>query len=304
MVADEGLHAVTGAFGYSGKYIARRLLAEGRTVITLTGSANRRNPFGDGVRAFPFDFDQPEKLRDTLRDVAVLYNTYWVRFNSKRATYADALRNTQTLFRVAKAAGVRRIVHVSITNPSENSPLEYFRGKAQAERALCESGVSYAILRPAILFGQEDILVNNIAWALRHMPVLGVFGRGDYKLRPIYVEDLAQLAVEQGKLTESTAMDAVGPESFTYRQFVQTIGEIIGKPRPIVSVPPLAGYLAGWAVGRVMGDVLLTRDEIRGLMANLLYVDSPRTGATKLTEWAQEHADTLGLTYASELARR
>jgi len=124
---------------------------------------HRNNPFGGRVQAFPFNFGRPEKLAESLRGVAVLYNTYWVRFHHKTFTYADAIRNTKVLFEAANAAGVRRIVHVSITNPSEDSPLEYFRGKAHLERVLQKSGLSYAILRPSVLFGKEDILINNIA---------------------------------------------------------------------------------------------------------------------------------------------
>ncbi len=297
-------HAVTGAFGYSGKYIAERLLARGKTVITLTNSIHRANPFGDRVAAHPFHFDDPEKLTASLRGVSVLYNTYWVRFNHKTFTHADAVRNTETLFRAARQAGVRRVVHVSITNPSEDSDLEYFRGKARLERALVESGLSHAILRPTVLFGKEDVLVNNIAWTLRRLPVFGVFGDGQYQLQPIHVDDLAQLAVDQGEQTENTLINAIGPETFTYRGLAETVGRIIGKPRPIVSVPPRLGYAVGWTLGKLVGDVMITREEIKGLMDNLLHVDAPPAGTTKLTDWARERASTLGLHYTSELARR
>ena len=184
-------HAVTGAYGYSGKYIAQRLLDAGHTVITLTNSPRRANPFGDRIRAIPLDFDRPDLLAKHLQGVSVLYNTYWVRFNHRLFRHADAVRNTLALFAAARQAGVRRIVHISITNPSEDSPLEYFRGKARLEKVLMDSGISYAILRPAILFGKEDILVNNIAWTLRRLPVFGVFGDGRYRLQPIHVDDLA-----------------------------------------------------------------------------------------------------------------
>jgi NADH dehydrogenase len=298
------LHAVTGAFGYSGKYIAERLLAEGVSLITLTNSLQRDNPFGERLRAIPFHFDQPEKLVESLRGVTVLYNTYWVRFNHKTFTHADAVRNTLTLFAAARAAGVERVVHVSITNPAEDSPLEYFSGKARLERALLESGLSYAILRPTVLFGKEDILINNIAWALRRLPVFGVFGDGQYKLQPIYVDDLAELAVEQGRERENRVINAIGPETFTYRELAARVGEIIGKRRPVVSIPPSLGYAVGWVIGGLVGDVMITREEIAGLMANLLYVDSPPAGNTKLTDWARERASTLGLRYTSELERR
>jgi NADH dehydrogenase len=234
----------------------------------------------------------------------VLYNTYWVRFNHKRFKHAVAVRNTERLFDAAKEAGVARIVHFSITNPSEDSSLEYFSGKAKLERALTESGISHAILRPTVVFGKEDILINNIAWALRRLPVFGVFGNGEYRLQPIYVDDIAALAVKQGSEKDNVTIDAIGPETFTYKELVKVISETIGKKRPVISVSPAIGCFAGWILGKFVGDVMITREEIKGLMGNLLYVGSPRAGTTRLTGWIRDHADSLGRQYTSELARR
>ncbi len=304
-MAQSELHVVTGAFGYTGKYIAARLLERGLSVRTLTNSLHRANPFGDRVTAYPFNFDNPDALTDSLRGATVLYNTYWVRFNyGNDFGHATAVANTLKLFDAAKKAGVQRIVHTSITNPSETSHLEYFAGKARLERALRESGISYAILRPTVIFGDEDILVHNIAWVLRHLPVFGVFGDGKYKLQPIFVQDFAQLAAAQGASRDNCIIDAIGPETFTYRGLVEQIGKIIGAPRPIISVPPALGYWVGAFISKWMGDVTITRQEIQGLMENLLYTDSPPAGWTKLTDWARAHADTLGKHYANELKRR
>lgn len=301
---EKQVHAVTGAFGYSGKYIAQRLLDKGCNVITLTDSANRANPFGNNLRAYPFNFDNPEKLIETLKEVSVLYVTYWVRFNHKMFTHADAVKNTTILFESAVKAGVERIVYISITNPSADSHLEYFSGKGKLENILKRLPVSRSILRPAVLFGKEDILINNIAWALRKLPVFGVFGNGQYRLQPIYVDDLAAIAVREGEDRENRIIDCIGPETFTYRELVETIAGIIGKKRWIVPVPALFGYMVGSIIGKIVGDLFVTREEIDGLMADLLYVESPSAGKTKLTEWARRHSDTLGLRYSSELDRR
>ena len=297
-------HVVTGAFGYTGSRIARRLLEAGCSVRTLTNSPRRDNEFGNRIDVRPLAFDDSDQLVDSLRNCSVLYNTYWVRFNHRRFTQAAAVKNTLRLFEAAKEAGVRRVVHVSITNPSEDSPFEYFRSKAQLENALRESGMSHAILRPAVLFGGGDILINNIAWALRRLPVFGVFGDGEYRLQPIHVDDFAALAIEQAGRSENVFIDGIGPETFTYRQLVETIGRIIGKPRPIVSVPPFVGHWGAWMRGKLVKDVMLTHPEIDALMADLLVTDSPPSGQTKLTEWAAAHRDELGTRYASELARR
>lgn len=301
---SQQLHVVTGAFGYSGKYIATRLLAAGHRVRTLTGSPNRAHPFGSQVEVHPFHWDEPDELVASLEGATVLYNTYWVRFNHRTFQHSVAVDHTLALFEAAQRAGVERVVHTSITNPSEDSPLEYFAGKARLERALADTGISHAVLRPTVLFGPEDILVNNIAWALRKLPVFGVFGRGDYRLQPIHVDDFAALAVEQGARRNNRIVDAIGPETFTYRELVQRIGEIIGRRRFIVGVPPWLGLATGWLLGKLVGDVMITRDEIDGLMADLLHTDSEPQGTTKLTEWVERNAATLGVRYASELARR
>lgn len=300
----KNIHAVTGAFGYSGRYIASRLLDEGRDVITLTGSVHRSSDLSESLKVEPLDFKRPDVLARALDGVSTLYNTYWVRFNHRLFKHTDAVANSQALFKAAQAAGVERVVHVSITNPSIESPLSYFRGKAEVELALENSGLSYAILRPAVLFGKEDILINNIAWALRRLPVFGVFDRGTYRLCPIYVEDLAAVAVEYGKSRECVVVDAVGPETFTYRELVETVGRIIGVNRPVVGVPGWLGWLAGRLIGTIHGDVMITMDEVRGLTADLLHVDSTPLGTTRLTEWAQAHRETLGRQYTSEMARR
>ena len=299
------IHAVTGAFGYTGKYIATLLLERGVEVITLTNSPDRPNPFEGEVKAFPFNFHNPEALAQSLTGVKVLYNTYWVRFNHIEFTHNEAVDNTRILFHAAKNAGVERIVHISITNPDKDSPLEYFSGKAKLEEELMKSGLIYSVIRVAVLFGKEDILINNIAWTLRKFPLFGVFGDGEYRLEPLYVGDLAQIAVEQGGGSrESVTLDAVGPESFTYRELVQTIGDIIGKRRPIVSMPVWVGRAASSVIGYFVNDVLVTPEEIEGLMANLLYTGADPLGNTRLTEWARIHRDTLGMQYSSELARR
>ncbi len=296
--------AVTGAFGYSGRYITKRLLENGHNVVTLTHSERRENPFGDKVPAFPFNFDQPSRLTDSLRGVEVLINTYWVRFNHRLFSHAQAVSNSKTLFQAAKDAGVRRIVHISITNPDLNSELSYFRGKAEVELALKALGISYCILRPAVLFGKEDILINNIAWSLRHLPVIAVFGSGDYKLQPIFVDDLAAAVVQKVSAEQNEQVNAIGPETFTYRGLMETIRGELGVKRLILSVPPGLGYWGSRLLSLLVRDVVITREEIRGLMQNRLFVDGPPLGTTRLTDWLHRHRDTLGRHYTNEMTRR
>ena len=299
-----GFHTITGAFGYSGKYIAKRLLEQGIKIRTITNSPQRKNPFGDKIEVHPFHFDEPGKLVESLKGCEVLYNTYWVRFNHSLFNHASAVSNTIQLFEAAKKAGVQRIVHVSITNPDSNSDLEYFQGKGVLEEKLKESGISYAILRPTVLFGEEDILINNIAYLLRTFPVFPIAGNGKYKLQPIYVDDLARIAVEEGVNRENKIINAIGPDTFSFQELVETIAEAIGKKPIVFHSPAELVFVLGWIFGKMKGDILLTYPEFKGLMRDLLYVTTPPTGKVSLRSWLKESSSLLGKQYASEVGRR
>jgi uncharacterized protein YbjT (DUF2867 family) len=294
--------AVTGAFSYSGKYITRRLLERGEEVITLTGHPNRPDPFGGKVKAYPLDFDQDSMSR-SLQGVDVLVNTYWVRFDKDENTQPRAVENTRKLVNAAKAAGVKRMVHISITNPSAESHLPYFWGKAANEKAVIESGMSYAILRPTVLVGDEDILINNIAYLLRRFPFFALPGDGTYRLQPVHVEDVAELAVQGVYRTDSYIIDAVGPDIFTFKEMVQLIGEKIGAKRPLLSVPPRLALLAAQFLSLFVNDVILTPEEVDGLMAGLLVSKEAPLGKIHLADWLEKNKDKVGARYASELKK-
>ena len=302
-MSDSDLHAVTGAFSYTGKYLTRRLLAEGLRVRTLTGHPARPNEFGAAIEVRPLQFDDAGALRESLRGATVLYNTYWIRFERGESTFGRAVANTKALIAAAEAAGVRRIVHVSIANADRAPELPYYAGKAELERAIHACAMSWAILRPTVLFGDEDILINNIAWVLRHLPAFGVPGDGSYPMRPIFVDDMARLAVELAAGDDNVTVDAVGPEVFRFDAWVRLLAKTVGSRALIVHLPPMLALLATLAIGLAVDDVVLTADEIRGLRAGLLTTGAPSAGHTRLSDWLERHRDRVGLRYASEVAR-
>jgi len=302
METDE-LNVVTGAFGYTGKYIARRLLALGKRVKTLTDRPISHSVFGAQVSAASFNFNDPPKLVESLRGASILYNTYWVRFSYRSVTFQKAIDNSINLINAAKDAGISRIVHVSVTNPSQASPLPYFKGKAVVEKAIFDSKLSYAIIRPALIFGPEDILINNIAYLLRRFPIFAIPGTGDYRLQPIFVEDMAHICVNAGSQRENIMIDAVGPETYTFRDLVHLIAQTVASKATIMHLSPSFLLLLAKLLGYVLDDVILTADEVKGLMSNLLVSANPPMVQTKLSQWLKQNADTLGTQYASELKR-
>lgn len=295
--------AVTGATSYTGRFITERLVASGRTVIDLTRNPQAPHPLGGAVSSAPLAFDDPDRLTRTLEGVETLYNTLWIRFERGPITYAWATERSQVLFDVARRAGVRRIVHLSVINARRNAPTAYFRAKAEVEESLAGLGLAYAIVRPTVTFGPGDILVNNLAWTLRRLPLFGIPGDGRYPIQPVHIDDIADLAVRVGSEVDNTVVDAAGPDIFTFNEFVALVRSAIGSRALLVHLPVSAALAAASALGLVVRDVVLTRDEVTELQTSLMLSAEPPTGRVRLADWLVDNADTLGRHWASELDR-
>ena len=305
MVRDS--HVVTGAFGYSGRWIAKELLNCGHRVRTLTNAIGRDDPFDGQVEVSPIDFSDHNSLVSTLTDADVLYNTYWVRYKDKKGGYSHniAVSNTRKLISAAEDAGIRRIVHFSVAHPDKAPDWTYFNGKMEVERMITESSLSYAILRPTVFFGgKRDVLINNMAWLIRRFPVFGVFGLGSYPIQPVHISDVARIAVEHGVLSANLILDVAGPEKFSYYEYVKLITQSMALKRIIIPVPPIVGWIVGKAVGILVSDRVITRAEIRGLMNGLMASDAEPLGAVKFSEWIEENGTTLGLIYQNDMKER
>jgi uncharacterized protein YbjT (DUF2867 family) len=304
MSNDTSVDLVTGAFSYSGSYIAERLLGSGRRVRTLTFHPDRAHPLQARVETFPYRFDDPAALTRSLEGVSTLYNTFWVRFDHGQTSFADAIEKSRLLFSAAKSAGVERVVHVSIANPSTESPLPYFKGKALVEHALAQSGLHHSIVRPTWIFGGErDVLTNNIAWILRRMPVFALPGSGRYPVQPVHVDDLARICIDTAGSHGDVVVDAAGPDRMPFRDLIALVRSAVNARSPIVHVPPSLMAAAARALGLLVRDVVLTPDEIKGLMAGLLVSHDPPLGQITFSEWLDEHKTSLGRSYANELNR-
>lgn len=261
------------------------------------------DPLSGRVDRSALQFRDGAALRESLRGAETLYNTYWVRFERGESTFARAVENIGVLLRAAHDAGVRRVVHVSVANASEESPLPYYRGKALAERHVAAAGFSHAVVRPTLVFGSNDILINNIAWTIRRFPFFAVARRGDYPVQPVSVGDVATLCVDAGGRDTDETFDAAGPEIYTFSELVRAVGTAVGRPPRIVSVPGGAVLALGRIVGAFARDVVLTREELDGLRAGLLASHDPPLGRASFDEWLHGSGAELGRRYVSELAR-
>jgi nucleoside-diphosphate-sugar epimerase len=296
------IDVVTGAFSYSGRFVAAQLLERGRDLRTLTNHPKPEDPLAPQIPTYPLNFLDEAGLVAALKGADTLYNTYWVRAAHGSLTHAIAVDNTKRLIDAARRAGIRRIVHTSIANPTASS-LSYYRGKAELEAAVRSSGLTYAIVRPTLLFGEGDVLINNIAWLLRHLPVFGIPGDGRYRLQPMHVRDHAALLVQAGNESSDQIFDSAGPEIFTFVELVHLLRRAMHVSTVVIRMPPALAMLGANIAGRITGDMLLTRDELDDLTRDILISHEPSRGTTRLTDWLRLHRHDVGRHYASEMER-
>ena len=307
MVKLEGLHVVTGAFGYTGRWITHHLLERGAEVRTLTNSIGRADPFDGKVEVHRYDFDDRKKLVESLKGASVIYNTYWVRYTVEGQGFAHALavKNSKKLFLAAKEAGVEKIVHISVANPHKAPDWAYFRGKIIVEEFLKKTGVPYSIIRPTLLYGRpQDVLVNNITWLLRRFPLFGMFGDGKYPVQPIYVDDVAKIAIDQGQLTENTLVDATGPDTFEYKEFLDILSNAMQIRNIYIPIPDWLTLMVGQFMGLFLQDIVITEAEIRGLKQGLMASSEEPLGTTSFEVWAKENGNNLGRKYRNDIKTR
>jgi uncharacterized protein YbjT (DUF2867 family) len=302
-VQDGPFDVVTGAFSFTGRFIARRLMSQERGIKTLTNHANRAGAEDIKAEVAPLQFGDRDALVESMRGGDVLYNTYWVRFHRGRVRFGDAVANTRILVGAARDAGIRKVVHISVSNPAEDSPLDYYAGKARAERAVRESGLAWAIVRPTLVFGAGDILINNIAWLLRRLPIFGIPGRGDYRLQPVAGEDVAEIATWAAEQSDNITVDAAGPDIIFYSEMVESIAIAVRRHPRFLYLSPRNTMRAINILNRFVNDVMLNEAELEGLMQELLVSHERPRGTLRLDNWLLTHADTLGTKYASELDR-
>jgi uncharacterized protein YbjT (DUF2867 family) len=295
--------AVTGAFGFTGRAITERLLAAGHEVVTLSRRSGADDPLAERIVVRPFDTTDPDAVTASLSGVETLFNTYWLRFPRGSSTFEGAVARSATLLEAARSAGVRRAVHVSVVNAAADAETPYVRAKAALEAVVRSSGLEWAIVRPTLTYGPNDILINNLAWALRRLPVYGLPGLGRYTVQPVHVDDVARICVEAAFEPAGQVVDAAGPETMAYRELVERVRKAVGSRSLVVPMPGSAVLAAARLLGLLVRDVVLTRDEIRELTSSLLTSDEAPRGEIRISEWLPANADRLGRRWSSELER-
>ena len=245
-----------------------------------------------------------KRFAGALDGIDTLFNTYWVRFAHGETTFGRAVENTRVLVRAAQRCG--RAAHRPCQRHEPFAATRRCRTSAARRRSSATStasGLSSAIVRPTLVFGPRDILVNNIAWGLRRSPVFPIAGDGSYRVQPVSVEDTATICVDAAEGEENVVLDAAGPETISYEELVRLVAAAVGSKARIVHWPARLVLALARATGAVRRDVLLTADELAGLRASLLVSDQPALGRASFSSWVAANGEALGRGYVSELAR-
>ena len=290
---------VTGAFSFTGRYVAKRLLADGEEVRTMTRFPQSASPFSQEVRAVPYDYDSLDSLTEALAGCNRLINTYWRRQPEGALGYDRVVQQSKNLFAAAKAAGVERIVHISINDP-HGKDFPYFRAKCRTERALRECGVSAIVVRPQLVFGDGELLINNLAWTLRKSRWAPVPGDGRYLMQPIHADDYADLIVAVARTEQRGVVDGVGPDVLTYDDMVRLVGEAIGRSPRIIHVHPRIFARAARVVSRFFTEPTVLKYEVYGCLVENGVVPRQPQGSRRLVDWLRERKDSLGRRYADQ----
>jgi NADH dehydrogenase len=239
--------AVAGGSGFIGRAIVRRMAATGgikARVLTRNPDAARKRLDSPNVEFVRADISEPATLAEALKDAvaivdAVQFEGYPVENPARGQTFERVdYGGVVSLIAAAKQAGVAQFIYISGAAADESSSHPGFRAKGRAERAIRESGLTYTIFRPSLVYGPEDKVVNGLAKALKFAPIFGVPGTGHQKVQPVLVDDLAAcvtLAI-QGRGHNGT-YEIGGPDLMTFDEMMRIIMDASGHRRPLFHIP-------------------------------------------------------------------
>ncbi|MDA5095070.1 complex I NDUFA9 subunit family protein [Aliiroseovarius sp. KMU-50] len=271
------LVTIYGGSGFVGRYVARRMAKQGwrvRVAVRRPNEALFVKPYGAVGQVEPIlcNIRDDASVRAAMQGADAVVNCVGVLLSIGKNSF-DAV-HAEGAGRVAKIAteeGVNQLVHISAIGADPESPSEYGRTKAAGEAAVQAAYPGAVILRPSIVFGQEDNFFNRFAGMTRFGPVLPIVG-ADTKFQPVHVDDVAA-AVEKGILGEAEAgiYELGGPNVESFRELMQRMLDHIQRRRLVLNLPPVVARVQAWAfdmVQTVTGGLvpsLLSRDQVKNL---------------------------------------
>jgi NADH dehydrogenase len=261
---------VLGASGFVGRSVCARLAGAGIAVRALTRDRLRARPL-QVIPSLEIAAGSPHDDADLARaldGMDAVVNLVGILHQSRREPFEKVhVLLPARLARACRAAGVRRLVHVSALHADPGGPSEYLRSRGRGEAALRSEGAGLAvtILKPSVIFGRDDSFLNLFAGLVRPLPVVPLAGAG-VRFQPVWVEDVAHAvaACLADPRTAGQSYDLCGPETYTLAQIVRYVARLQGLERLVVPLPAWAAYAQAFVLEHLPGPVM-TRDNLASM---------------------------------------
>jgi uncharacterized protein YbjT (DUF2867 family) len=280
MMAREKV-TVFGGTGFLGRRIVQHLLESDVLVRVASRHPKRAAALFPDVH-FSFestqaDIDDDGSIATGVAGVFGVVNAVSLYMESGQQTFHSVhVEGAARVARLAREAGVERLVHVSGLGSDAKSTSPYIRSRGEGERVVREAFPTATLIRPSVMFGRGDAFVGPIAAMLRRLPVFPLFGGGQTRLQPAYVEDVAEAIARVMQEPDSkVCYELGGPRVYTYRSLLEVIAQSLAKKPLLVPVP-----FDLWRMFAVAAEMFpqppITRDQVELMQIdNVVSLDSP-----------------------------
>ena len=257
--------AVTGATGFVGSHLVRRLLRDRHQVRALVRKPTDRWANQPGVTLVEGSIDNVAAMTDAFRGADCVYHLVGLIAETRTQTFeTTVVGGTRNVVQAAVAAGAGKLVYLSAMGTEAEALSRYHRTKYEAEQTVIGSGLPYVILRPSVIYGPGDGFVSLLAKLIRRSPVTPVFGSGRYQLQPVYIDDMTEIMTRAltSKSVLGQIVDCGGPEKLEYVSILDHIGAVLGKRRFRLHLPMAAARLMAVVLETFLRPAPLTRDQL------------------------------------------
>lgn len=261
---------ITGCTGFVGSALIRRLIRDGRSPDSIRGLV--RHPGTTKDPAFPKeielvrgDVNDPKSIAAAMEGVTQLIHLVGILVETGLQTFQRIhVEGTRHVVHAAKQAKVKQLIAVTALGTRPNATSHYHQTKWQAEEIIRNSGLSYTIFRPSVIFGPLDNFTNQLATITRYSPIVPILGKGTNRTQPVWIDDfihcLAQTINQAEQLNETLSI--AGPKPLSFKEMMDIIIEVMGKRRITLSIPFALLSSQAWFLERVMPKPPITVDQM------------------------------------------
>lgn len=263
---------VLGGTGFVGRHVCERLSWLGHTVTVPTrrAASGRSVQMIPGVSVVPADVHDPQQLQRLVHGQDAVINLVAILHGSQDAFEHVHVQLPTRLAQACASEGVRRLVHISALGADVSGPSQYQRSKGRGEQALlaasARDALALTLLRPSVIFGQDDQFINLFAKLQRVFPFMPLAG-AQTRFQPVWVQDVAQAIVHALTHPDTIGQtyELCGPEVFTLRELVELAGRWVNRPRPVVPLPHAVGWAQALMMEWLPGPTLMSRDNLASM---------------------------------------